>query len=385
MNKDFIDILQKIVEDHGKEVFNDTYKFKKMLTDYTHGEYENEVRLLSKSLEAGIHNAIISTENIKLFKVSQRSKLQENFHIKRENAIWIIDVLAFLLKDDTAILNQQKAEPYIHKGKEFFDNNDLVNALDSYEKALEIIPNDPNVQYLVGLCYEMSRYTKCELSKDCNTAVEWFEKAANQQHAIAQYKLGKCYWMGDGVQNDNFKAIECYRKSAEQGYVEAQEEISMCYATGYGVPRDDDKTVEWALKAAEQGNTSSMRRLSMCYEKGWGVPLNLIKGLEWLLKAAELGDDNAVYDLCNRYYGGDKSLEKYIKTEEWLLKFALAGSSRAKFELARLYEYGNGTAQDIEKAVKWMKKAADQGHSEAKEYMQKWPYNNLFYQGATNE
>ena len=48
-------------------------------------------------------------------------------------------------------------------------------------------------------------------------AIEWYEKAAEQGDAEAQYNLGVMYENGQGVDVNYKKAIEWYEKAAEQG------------------------------------------------------------------------------------------------------------------------------------------------------------------------
>ena len=56
-------------------------------------------------------------------------------------------------------------------------------------------------------------------------AVELYTKAAEQGHAVAQFNLGKCYYDGEGVEQDMQKAVEWYTKAAEQGDEDAQEAL----------------------------------------------------------------------------------------------------------------------------------------------------------------
>ena len=46
---------------------------------------------------------------------------------------------------------------------------------------------------------------------------EQWRKAAEQGDAKAQYYLGHCYNMGEGVAQDKAEAVKWYRKAAEQG------------------------------------------------------------------------------------------------------------------------------------------------------------------------
>ncbi len=54
------------------------------------------------------------------------------------------------------------------------------------------------------------------VEKSANKAAEWYEKAAEQEYAPAQYRLGCCYEDKDGKTYDAFKAAELFRKAAEK-------------------------------------------------------------------------------------------------------------------------------------------------------------------------
>lgn len=45
----------------------------------------------------------------------------------------------------------------------------------------------------------------------------WFRKAAEQNNADAQYRLGACYANGMGVARNQVEALKWIRKSAAQG------------------------------------------------------------------------------------------------------------------------------------------------------------------------
>ena len=57
---------------------------------------------------------------------------------------------------------------------------------------------------------------------DYEKAVYWCRKSAEQGNAKAQFKLGNCYYNGEGVEKDLDKAIYWYEKSAEQGNEDAE-------------------------------------------------------------------------------------------------------------------------------------------------------------------
>ena len=54
------------------------------------------------------------------------------------------------------------------------------------------------------------------MAKDLQQAVYWYEKAANQGYANAQYNLGALYANGDGVAKDVNQARFGWNKAANQ-------------------------------------------------------------------------------------------------------------------------------------------------------------------------
>ena len=129
--------------------------------------------------------------------------------------------------------------------------------------------------------------------KNYQEAIVWLRKAADLGHAKAEFKLGYCYKVGQGVTQDYYEAVKWYKKSAEQGYSAAQFNLGVCYADGQGVPQDYSEAAKWYRKAAEQGMAGAQNNLGWCYYNGKGVTQNKQEAKRWLLKAAEQGNQKA--------------------------------------------------------------------------------------------
>ena len=98
---------------------------------------------------------------------------------------------------------------YSEEAKDTFRLADLVN---SYrEKALA---GDAQSQYNLGLCYQYGE----GVEKDQAQAIEWFLKAAAQNHAASQCSLGLCYQYEYGIKKDMRQALKWYDKAARQNY-----------------------------------------------------------------------------------------------------------------------------------------------------------------------
>ena len=67
-----------------------------------------------------------------------------------------------------------------------------------------------------------------------------------------QFKLGRRYYIGRGIDKDEQQAVKWCRKAAEQNHAQAQFILGMCYANGRGVEKDTQQAVVWYRKAEEQ-------------------------------------------------------------------------------------------------------------------------------------
>jgi len=94
-------------------------------------------------------------------------------------------------------------------------------------------------------------------------AAEWFELAAEQNHAEALRTLGYLWEGGRGVPQDETRAAECYRRAAELGDPFAQFNYAIMLADGRGASRDRNAAVDWLRRAAQQGMTEANEPLAL--------------------------------------------------------------------------------------------------------------------------
>jgi len=146
-------------------------------------------------------------------------------------------------------------------------------------------------------------------------------KLAEQGFDAAQYALGDMYYDGgeeDEVPIDDKKAIEWYSKAAEQGHALAQFKVAAMYEFRSYTPRDEapnnyKKAVEWYSKAAEQGDFDAYRCLGRVYSIGGkGIAQDYKKALYWYSKAAERGDTEAQVGLGMIYADGLSVPQDYV-------------------------------------------------------------------------
>ncbi len=158
-----------------------------------------------------------------------------------------------------------------------------------------------------------------------NCAAEYYQKAADEGCARAQYILGGFYAKGEVVPKDEIKAIEYYQKAANQRDPGAQYHLGACYEKGLGIPKDEIMAAKYYQKAAYQGHAAAQYYLGICYYKGLGVPQNALKAQEYIRQADDQGY------LKTRYFLQSASRDEKNAIEH--LKGAAQGLPEAMQEL----------------------------------------------------
>ena len=205
-------------------------------------------------------------------------------------------------------------------------------------------------------------------------------KAAEQGDADAQYKLGKRYEDGNGVEKNEAEAAKWYLKAAEQGDATAQYELGHIYATGKGVEKNEAEAAKWYRMAAEQGNVDAQYFTGMNYKLGRGVVQDKDEAEKWFGKIKHPFDQYRIgnmlfvvaqFDLAQNktdiIYAKQDKPEVKAEAVKWYRKAAEQGYADAQYELGICYRDGYGVAQDKIEGVKWLKKAAKNGVKKAQD------------------
>ena len=161
------------------------------------------------------------------------------------------------------------------------------------------------------------------VKQDDTEAVAWFNKAADQGHAVAQYNLGAMYESRRGIVRDDALAVERYRKAIEQGET-------------YYHTSEDAEAVAWYKRAADQGYAAAQNRLGVMYDEGLSVLKNDYQAVAWYRKAANQGYAYAQYNLCTAYSSGKGGVQDYALAVAWCQKAADQGLAEAKTQLGEL-------------------------------------------------
>ncbi|MCH8491515.1 MAG: hypothetical protein LAT81_16550 [Oceanicaulis sp.] len=234
---------------------------------------------------------------------------------------------------------------------EFGDTRRMVLIPTILTNGGDIIPAEE--QFQLGL--------KHSQKQDYAEAMIWFRRAAEQEHAVAQFYLGNMYLFGRGVDRDYSEAVHWYRLAAEQGDSLAQKELGRFYLIGRGVPQDHAEAVIWFRRAAEQGNLRAHIFLGNMYELGQGGRQDYAEAVHWYRLAAEQGDSLAQQELGYMYMKGRGVRQDYSKALHLFRNAADQGHAGAKANLGFMYRDGLGVRQYDVLAHMWWNLAVNAG------------------------
>ena len=96
---------------------------------------------------------------------------------------------------------------------------------------------------------------------DYKRAFQLFMKAAEQSDSSAQMAIGRAFYRGEGVDEDNHEAAKWFELSHQNGDDEATYYLGECYYNGYGVDEDEQKAIELLSEAAERDNDNALSLL----------------------------------------------------------------------------------------------------------------------------
>ena len=88
-----------------------------------------------------------------------------------------------------------------------------------------------------------------------------FLEAAEHGLSDAMCKVGDCYYLGTGVEQNYIKAVEWYQKAIKEGDAFAMYRLGSCYKNGHGVAIDRKKAAYLFYKADLKGCSEAEKEL----------------------------------------------------------------------------------------------------------------------------
>lgn len=167
-----------------------------------------------------------------------------------------------------------------------------------------------------------------------NNSLSALQYAAEDGHAIAQWKLGKMFADGVGVERDDLRAFDYFSRIANQHaedspgapqaniVANAFVALGRYYATGIAntrVKRDPERAREMLSYAASYfGSAEAQYSLARMYLDGKGIQRDVKYGVRWLGLAAHKGQHEAQALLGQMLFNGDHLQRQAARGLMWL-------------------------------------------------------------------
>ncbi|SFK00602.1 tetratricopeptide repeat protein [Methylocapsa palsarum] len=130
-------------------------------------------------------------------------------------------------------------------------------------------------------------------SRDMKLAAQYYETAARQGLATAQYRLAALFEKGLGVPRDTAQARALYLAAAEKGNLKAMHNLGVLAAEGADARPDYAGAALWFGKAAQSGVRDSQFNMAVLLARGLGVPRDPAQAYSWFTILANEGDAEA--------------------------------------------------------------------------------------------
>lgn len=354
------------------------------------------------------------------------------------------------LKGEGVDIDLKEAEQYFKRSvnKVVMANYDLARLYEShsdvfhkpdeeiyalYKNALQGLIEQENelhdtfTEIRIGNMYLDGQGTDVSVEK----AVEWLNKAAEQNNPDALYQLGFVFSSDKYSVADEEKAYEYYSRSLD-GYIKAEEEnanataeyrIGRMCINGIGTEVNVSEGIHWLEKAALNNNAEAAYQLYKLYSEGTEIEGNperamqfleiscyldnpyaqyafgklkledgnLEEGIKWLESAADKDMPYASYKLGSIYSSDEYGVRDETKAQAYYAKalklfeavYKEQPDDTMAYQIGRMYLYGQGTNVSINNAAEWFEKAAAQNNPDA-HYQLGYIYRNADY-GMVNE
>jgi TPR repeat protein len=206
-------------------------------------------------------------------------------------------------------------------------------------------------------------------------AVVSLEYAAENGHAMAQWKLGRMYAEGDGVPRDELRAFEYFRRIANghaddyPGTTQARFVANAFVALGHyyleGIPksvkRDPVRAKEmFAYAASYFGDADAQYNLGRLYLDGVGTPQDPKQAARWLYVSAQKGQVQGQALLGTMLFAGEVVPRQAASGLMWLT-LAKDSAMTDQTWIKKQYDSAYSQATEEEKALaliylqRWLK------------------------------
>ena len=223
------------------------------------------------------------------------------------------------------------------------------------------LEGDAAAQTLIGEIYSRGLGVR----RDLPTAIEWYEKAAEQKVPEALFQLAMILLDGGAEFGDKKRAETLMQAAAEAGHSLAQFNVAQALIDRDATPQGQARAVAWYEKAALAGLADAQYAMAEVHLAGiGGRAVDPAEARRWLALAAAQNHDTAQIELGTMLVEGEGGERDEKAGFSWLMRAASAGNAAAQNRVAKLYRAGIGVEPDRVTAAAWYLRARRAGLSD---------------------
>ena len=229
-------------------------------------------------------------------------------------------------------------------------------------------PDIINCEYkVIEAAYTPRIKNQLELAKasleteDYHNAYLLLKPIADKGHMVAQTIIGNMHELNQGgAELSDYKAQQYYEKAACQGYAEANYHLAVIYYYGHSTIRHKGIAYNYFVKAAELGDSNGMHNAGAMTLFGDGIEVDEKQAVYWFNKAAAQRNSYSMFNLGISYFNGIGVKKDILKAYMWFDLAHFFENERA-LEWKELLEREHLTFSDIKEAYKMSEQCAGKG------------------------
>lgn len=178
--------------------------------------------------------------------------------------------------------------------------------------------------------------TELYFDEEYEEAVKWLIQAAEQNMPQALGYLGKCYFFGNGVSQDDNKAFQLFKQAERCGAGWIYRYLGDCFYNGYGTEKDTKEAWEYYQQGVEKKDKTAIIRAGDMLDKGEERVQSKKLAFQMYQIAAELGsmDGKRKTGIC--FWKGNGVEKSSQEAERYFRQAVQMGDNRAKLMLGIL-------------------------------------------------
>lgn len=294
-------------------------------------------------------------------------------------------ILSLLTLDVSGQYAKQWENPYIQAGAPGYEEcikaayHFSVNDLHSWVKYLKKATQKGNLASRTDLAKAYMTGIDGVLQRDTAFAIKELYSLSHMGLPEAQYELGCCFFLGNGVQKDLNSYAMFMDTSAKQGYLPAKIQMSQILLDGgFGIKQNTEQGLSLLEDCANSGDIISQENMAAIYLRGYyEVKPDTIIALRWLESAVKSGSWKACNTLACLYAKGGIVEQNFYKAHNYIEQ--ARSLAQYKGDLTKEIEAelldSDGEIYMMEGNESGINSCWSRMKSEFQEYIEKYKYN----------